>query len=542
VDRTIQICSLTLGLALAFAPLGAARASEEPDMALFWQAQRAELSGQPAQALKSYDRLLGKLPQSSVAVDRLFDTAILHGDFAAALKAARAQQLADSGEAGLPLLFYVDAWKRKDWAKAELASAELRTGQVFGFLAPLLNSWIELGRGRQAVLSNATLRENGTLAYYSDDQLVYLDLANGNLDRAKRRLTSFPGFGADYARHLALSAVEQLGANGEAEFANALLDHVGLEPRKVFGKPTRFAPEQAMAALFSRLAQQLEEQGVSDQALYFARLAQWASPDSPFARMTLAQQLSNRKMTPQAMALLEGVAETRPQWSWAIGDKARLLDGIEALAVIRAARNKQPDAVGLKLLEAQHLSEGKDLAGAAAIYRTLVGKADASAGADGRRVTFRLLLGQSLEVQGDWPAAKAVLEEALTINDQNPQLLNSLGYGLLERRENVKRGLELVSKAYRLAPQSPAITDSLAWGHYLNGDYEKAIPLLEKAVEEAISDVTINEHLGDAYWQVGRRTEARYAWRAAALQASKVEAERLATKIDIGWTEATAAP
>jgi Flp pilus assembly protein TadD len=96
--------------------------------------------------------------------------------------------------------------------------------------------------------------------------------------------------------------------------------------------------------------------------------------------------------------------------------------------------------------------------------------------------------------------------------------------------------------AHKLAPNSPAITDSLAWGHYLNGDYAKAVPLLERAVEGAINDVTINEHLGDAYWKVGRAIEARYAWRAAVLQAEGEEAKRIAAKIDTGWSEATAAP
>jgi Flp pilus assembly protein TadD len=29
------------------------------------------------------------------------------------------------------------------------------------------------------------------------------------------------------------------------------------------------------------------------------------------------------------------------------------------------------------------------------------------------------------------------------------------------------------------------------------------------------TDATISDHLGDAYWQVGRRTEARFQWRHA---------------------------
>ena len=41
----------------------------------------------------------------------------------------------------------------------------------------------------------------------------------------------------------------------------------------------------------------------------------------------------------------------------------------------------------------------------------------------------------------------------------------------------------------------------------------------------------INDHLGDLYWALGRRYEARYAWRAAALTADDTEQAKLAAKI-----------
>ena len=38
---------------------------------------------------------------------------------------------------------------------------------------------------------------------------------------------------------------------------------------------------------------------------------------------------------------------------------------------------------------------------------------------------------------------------------------------------------------------------------------------LERAVELEPEDPVINDHLGDAYWAVGRQREARFQWRAA---------------------------
>src|SRR3546814_14090788 len=51
--------------------------------------------------------------------------------------------------------------------------------------------------------------------------------------------------------------------------------------------------------------------------------------------------------------------------------------------------------------------------------------------------------------------------------------------------------------------------------YYRRGNFARAIDLLEQAVQLEPAEPTINEHLGDAYWQVGRRSEARYSWRAA---------------------------
>jgi Flp pilus assembly protein TadD len=71
----------------------------------------------------------------------------------------------------------------------------------------------------------------------------------------------------------------------------------------------------------------------------------------------------------------------------------------------------------------------------------------------------------------------------------------------------------LVEKAVAANPKSGAMTDSLGWAHYRLGDYKKAVELLEAAVELEAGEPEINDHLGDAYWQVGRRNEANFQWR-----------------------------
>ena len=76
----------------------------------------------------------------------------------------------------------------------------------------------------------------------------------------------------------------------------------------------------------------------------------------------------------------------------------------------------------------------------------------------------------------------------------------------------------------------------------LNPAQRQAVEALERAVAGAPGDPTINEHLGDAYWAVGRRTEARYQWRRALdLAPASEDRPRLSAKLRDGLQTSPAA-
>jgi tetratricopeptide (TPR) repeat protein len=534
-------------LALSGAP--AAIAADTPVDA-YWQAQRLELTGRSDEALKRYDRLIAKVPTSAVAADRLLATALLQGDMKAALKALRTQQLADLADASSPLLFAVEGWKRGDWNAVDSAIRDLKDRESFAFMVPLLNGWKNVSQGKDSGITTAVLRADPMLGYYSADQLIYMDLARNNLGSAKERLTRFDGFSENYGRHVALTAVRQLSANGDAEFSKSLLLHVGGQPgASLVGNP-KLPPKQiaelGIAAHFARLSDQLHSQSAEEQALYFARLAHWMAPWSEVGKLTLSERLDEAGRSKAADLLVADIAPQSLHGSWAVRQSAMMLNARgekkAALALVKLAKTKVSSPDELSLLEAQLNDDAGDYPAAIAIYRSVIASADQRAESARQRAVYRILLGQMLEKTNDWPSARKELEAALLIDGQNPQLLNYLGYSLLERRDNIKRGFALVTKAHQLSPTSPEITDSLGWGYFLSGEYAQAVPLLEQAVGKAIGDVTINEHLGDAYWKSGRKIEARYAWRAASLLAKDDSAKRIASKIDLGLNENNASP
>lgn len=121
--------------------------------------------------------------------------------------------------------------------------------------------------------------------------------------------------------------------------------------------------------------------------------------------------------------------------------------------------------------------------------------------------------GAALSQMGRWKEAEADLTAALKLRPDEPELLNFLGYSWIDRGERLKEAMAMVEKAVAANPRSGAMIDSLGWAYYRLGDYKTAVEKLEQAVELEAGDPEINNHLGDAYWMVGRKDEAVFQWR-----------------------------
>lgn len=537
---TIRTCKLLLGLASLALSAAAATAAVDPPSDLYWNGQKADLAGQNQQAIEAYRRLLARLPDSAVASDRLFDAALRAGNLAEALRAQKAALAAGHATPDVQLLLYVDAFRRGKWSEAASALAQLQNDGDFAFMAPALRGWLaqkqRLGEG----LTLDELRDAPLSAYYGDDQLIYSDLAAGRLKQAQMRLRAFRGFEEPYGRALALYAIATMKRGGENDFAAALERQIGVEGDHPLAPPV--TAETGLAAHFSRLARALADQKQPEKGLYFARLAYWVAPGEESSTLVLADLLAKAGGVDAAHALLAAIPESSAFWMAAVGVKLEItVDAAQALAIATAASSARPGAASLKLLRARALEQAGDRSAAIALYRDVFSPSGDASTSRPRAYVY-LMLASALDADGKWPEARAVLEQALQIEPANAQILNYLGYSLLERREDIARGLALVTRAHQLSPQSAAITDSLGWGYFLTGEVDKALPLLEAAAQAEGGDVAINEHLGDAYWRVGRRIEARFAWRAAAVQAKDAALDRLKRKIDFGWSEEVAAP
>jgi predicted negative regulator of RcsB-dependent stress response len=98
----------------------------------------------------------------------------------------------------------------------------------------------------------------------------------------------------------------------------------------------------------------------------------------------------------------------------------------------------------------------------------------------------------------------------------------------------------MIERAVLAQPKAGYIIDSLGWVQFRLGYYQRAIVNLERAVEMMATDPVVNNHLGDVYWAVGRKTEARFQWLRAlsfvteAIGSEDINLIRMQLKLDIG--------
>ncbi|MGA0933963.1 MAG: tetratricopeptide repeat protein [Pseudohongiellaceae bacterium] len=106
------------------------------------------------------------------------------------------------------------------------------------------------------------------------------------------------------------------------------------------------------------------------------------------------------------------------------------------------------------------------------------------------------------------------LRKIIQLNPNNPVAYNSLGYTLADRTDRYDEAYKLIMRAVELAPNDPAIIDSLGWVQYRLGRYEEARANLDRAYE-LFPDHEVAAHLGEVLWVMGEKSEARSVWRKA---------------------------
>jgi putative PEP-CTERM system TPR-repeat lipoprotein len=307
--------------------------------------------------------------------------------------------------------------------------------------------------------------------------------------------------------------------------------------------------KQANAALDRAIALQPGQAGpVEDAGLLLLQARQYDAALARFAQATViapdnavywfntarAQLALNQPLA--ARGSLQKAAQLRPNWLPVVGTLA-LMDlrdhrGQSALDRVNALLSSEPDNADALTLKGDVQVATGDLAGAKATYGQAQRQRPNAAVAvklfqlaiDAHEAQPAKALEQWLARQpNDWrvravlgnyylstgqfrPAAQA-FQAVVRLAPENVMALNNLAWA--ENKLHDPGAEAIAERAHQLAPQTPAVDDTLGWILAHRGETARAVSLLAQAASQSPDDPDVQYHYAYALVQDGRRSEAQ---------------------------------
>jgi len=146
-------------------------------------------------------------------------------------------------------------------------------------------------------------------------------------------------------------------------------------------------------------------------------------------------------------------------------------------------------------------------------YRELLAQTEVPMGLEKPPVQLMFNRAAAYEGLKQYGNAIALLKKLFTIEPDNPEALNFLGYIYAEQGAHLDEAEGLIRRALQRKPGNGYYLDSMAWVYFKRGDYGKALEFQHRAVRKIPDDPIMQEHLGDILWKAGKADAARRAWK-----------------------------
>ena len=206
-----------------------------------------------------------------------------------------------------------------------------------------------------------------------------------------------------------------------------------------------------------------------------------------------------------------------------------LLRPEEAVSVLDRARKEVPPSFRIEYLSGVARSQLKRFDQALEAYSAAekLGSTNQPPLTDHR---FYFQVGALLERKGDETKSIEYLERALELKPDYDEALNHLGYMWAEKGKNLPKARAMIEQALKAEPENPAYMDSMGWVLFKQGKHSEALDWLLKARQRMTEpDATVLDHVGDAAAACARWDLAREAWAASLkVEASPAIAKKLA--------------
>lgn len=529
-------------------PLTPVNAQENPGAYL--AARAAGAAHDYEAALLYFSESLIMDPTNPFLLENVLIARVSLGDIDGAVPVA--QTIVDNGiESQMAhLVLSAHAAKSDDWMHIFEA---LEAGQTVGPLVDgLSQAWAYVGLGQisKALQSfDEAIDTPGVRAYGLYSKALAL-ASVGDFGGADAILGGGPETGLRYNARSAVAHAQILSQLDRNEDAVALIDGVfgdNLDPTisvlraqldagDTIAFSTISSPLDGLAEVTWMVAEALPEGTPRGYILMYARITDYLKPEFTTAILLSANLLDEMEQFTLANAAYARVARHDPAFQHAELGRAQSLSSAgrtdAAIEVVTALSRSHADQPIVHATLGEMLRRDDQMPEAIAAYSRAI---DLFPNNHPQKWFTYYSRAIAAHLTDDWSSAEADFRAALALNPDQAQVLNYLGYSLVERGEKLDEALTMIETAAGAHPENGAIVDSLGWVLFQLERYEEAVIHMEQAVVLEAVDPIINDHLGDVYWSVGRDIEAQFQWqRALSFDPTEADATRIRRKIEVG--------
>jgi tetratricopeptide (TPR) repeat protein len=518
-------------------------------------ARHASVERDASSAAAFYRSALRTDPKNNELLDRAFISSLAEGDIDEAVKLADRVLKIDKSNRVARLVIGVSDLKRNKFDAAVRNINQSVRGPITDLVATLIGSWALYGAHEvKGALANIDkLAGPEWYPIFKDLHAgMIAEIANRDkdaglrLERAYKLDDSALRVVDSYARYLSRAKGTAEAITVYQDFAKKLPRHplieAALRDLRAGKKlpPLVGSPQAGAAEALYGIGASLTRRGGEDLALVYLQLALYLQPDHALALLSLGDLYESVKKPQMAIKVYERVPADSP-----LKRNAQI-----QLATDLDATDRSDEAI--KILKSVTAEDAKDLEAIIALGNIERGRKkfadcvdtysqgiDALTGTEKNSWVYYYFRGICEERSKQWAKAEVDMKKALSLQPEQPHVLNYLGYSWIDQGVNLSEAMGMIKRAVDQRPDDGYIVDSLGWAYYRIGNYEEAVKTLERAIELKPEDPTINDHLGDAYWRIGRTLEAKFQWaHARDLKPDAEELPKIEAKILNGLADA----
>jgi tetratricopeptide (TPR) repeat protein len=562
-----KILGASVAAILCFSPAFAA--VDEPEAPLPSTFSGSFLAGLTADAdddredsVRFYNQALALSPDNLSVKQALFLTFLSTGDYNKAKPLAELLKDQPDIDRLARLLLGVSSIKDGKFENVKELLTTTQPSDLDRLIAGLISAWAEQGAGKtkEALASLNVLAGPEWFAPFKQAHSAYIAEAAGQKEEAAKAYNiAFKNADAmqtapdAYLRMIEAYAVFLARDGKNARAFEVLQKGQQIAPNRPMFETVRAAimsgvapnpliadAKQGAAEVLFTLGMAINRQGAEPFVERYLKMAADLAPNEDLIRYELGRLSERLRRNADAVTQFASIKKGAPLYKLAHLQQALNLTDLErnpeAITQLRSIITEDPTDVRAYLALGGIHSRAKDYRSTATLFDEAVGIVPPT---NPEAWNLQYQRGIAHERLDEWDVAEPAFRKALELKPNDADVLNYLGYSLIDKGLKLDEAVKMVEKAVELEPDSGFIIDSLGWAYFRLGRIGDAVVELERAIAIIPGDATVNDHLGDAYWASGRKTEARFQWNHA-LKGEPEQGERLKiqNKIGMALTEA----